>query len=224
MVFSDYEVPVARSMLMRAESLTESDDNLIETFTYYWVAFNNIYVMVAERSGKAPRLKKDSGGSLSTRTVGTVKIPRVSPVSERAQLDLAFQQFGNDLKRRLVEHPSTRFFAYRTPRWHDQPVETDIDGQSLNGVLNMGYTLGRDHPIWAPIDVGACECCCNGSADGRAWDAVASQILDLLYTVRNNLFHAGKVADDSSDRAVLKNALPLLKMIVESFVRTGRAA
>ena len=222
-MFYDYEVPVARSMLIRAASLPESDENLMELFVFHWVAFNNIYVMVAERSGTAPQLKRGPDESLSTRTVGSVKIPIVSPVRERDQLRLALQHFGDDLKQRLVEHAGTRFFAYRAPKWRDQPIETDINGQRLNGVLNVGYTLCKNHPIWAPIDVGAYESCCNGSPDAGVCDAVASQILELLYTVRNNLFHAGKVADDATDRAVLKNALPLLKMIVESFVRTGSA-
>ena len=55
--------------------------------------------------------------------------------------------------------------------------------------------------------------------DAAVCDVLARQILDVLYTVRNNTFHGGKRADDATDREVLEMSLPLLVMIVESFFR-----
>ncbi len=55
-------------------------------------------------------------------------------------------------------------------------------------------------------------------------DALAKQVLDLLYTVRNNAFHGGKRADDANDREVVERALPLLALVVDAFLQSSRAA
>ena len=46
----------------------------------------------------------------------------------------------------------------------------------------------------------------------------------MIYTVRNNTFHGGKRADDANDTQVLTEALPLLAMIVKSFLGIEQAA
>jgi hypothetical protein len=137
---------------------------------------------------------------------------------------LAFQHFTDDLKRRLVEHPSSSFFVYRTPQWRGQPIARDASGQRLNGVLNVGYTIDDQHPVWTPIDVQTFEEYQAGARDPARADALARQILNVLYTVRNNTFHGGKRADDANDREVLEKALPLLIAIVDSFVQVRHAA
>lgn len=63
-----------------------------------------------------------------------------------------------------------------------------------------------------------------GARDTSTCDALARQILDILYTVRKNAFHGGKRADDANDQEVLEKALPLLAMIVRSFVHVREAA
>jgi hypothetical protein len=221
-VFAEYEIPVAYSMVAMATQVPSVHP--LQAFTCYWAAFNNIYVAISERAGKSAQLRKNADGSLRTRAVGQINIPRVSTVSEREQIDLAFQRFPDELKRRIVEHSSTRFFAYRTPHWRGQPIEKDASGQRLNGVLNVGHTVDAKHPVWAPIDIGMFEAYQSGARNSVHRDALASQILDLLYTVRNNAFHGGKSADDANDTAVLEQALPLLVMIVASFVRIREAA
>jgi hypothetical protein len=110
------------------------------------------------------------------------------------------------------------FFVHRTPYWSGLPVERDGSGQRLNGVLNVGYTTDSKHPVWSPIDAKLFEAYQKGIRDGSTREPLARQILDVLYTVRNNTFHGGKRADDANDREVLQQALPLLKMIVDSFV------
>jgi len=122
-------------------------------FMCYWAAFNNIYVTIAERTGRRARLLKNPDGSIKTRQTGHVDIPQVSTVPEREQHTLVFQRFTDHLKQGLVEHNSTRFFAERTPSWRGCPIELDITGRRLNGVLNVGYTVDANHPVWAPIDV-----------------------------------------------------------------------
>ncbi len=81
-------------------------------------------------------------------------------------------------------------------------------GRRLNGVLNVGHTLDAALPVCTPIDTHMFE----NAQGSEARDALASQILDVLYTIRNNTFHGGKRADDVNDREVLEKALPLLAM------------
>ncbi|MHB8790206.1 MAG: hypothetical protein ACYDBT_10035 [Desulfobulbaceae bacterium] len=217
MMFADYEIPVAHSMVKFAAELRSYSAHPLPEFTCYWAAFNNIYVMIAEQQGKKPRLKKKRDGSLCTRMVAQVNIPVVSVLSEREQIDLAFQQFTNKLKGTLVEHPSTRFFVYRTPRWRGKTI-SDINGQRLNGVLNIGYTVDEYNPVWSPIDTQSYEQYVGGVRDAAKCDALSRQILQVLYTVRNNTFHGGKSTDDANDTDVLQHAVPLLKMIVKTLM------
>ncbi len=92
-------------------------------------------------------------------------------------------------------------------------------GQRLNGVINVGYTVNTDYPVWSPIDTGQYEAYMQGYRVVEVSNALAMQILDLLYTVRNNAFHGGKRADDANDHEVVERALPLLVSIVEAFLR-----
>jgi hypothetical protein len=103
-VFADYEVPVAQSMIRLAGGLRKANAHPIEEFVCYWAAFNNIYVTIAERAGRGPRLRKNPDGSIRSRSVGGVEVPEVDVVRERDQIGLAFQQLEDDLKRRLIEH------------------------------------------------------------------------------------------------------------------------
>jgi hypothetical protein len=219
MVLADHEVPVAYSMVALVVQPSALAFPPFHTFGCYWMAFNNIYVTIADRSGRCARLKKQPDGSLRTRLIANVNIPEVMSVSERHQMDLAFDAFAEDLKHRLIEHPSVRYFVYRTPSWHSQRLEHDAAGQRLNGVLNVGYTVSADHPVWSPIDTQLYERYMGGSQDKEARNVLGKQILNLLYTVRNNTFHGGKRADDANDREVVEQALPLLVMIVKSFLK-----
>jgi hypothetical protein len=156
----------------------------MEGFLCYWAAFNNIYVTIAERAGRTPQLRKNSDGSIRTRTVGGVDVPLVTVVGERDQIDLAFREFTDALKCQLVEHPSSMFFVHRTPYWSGLPVERDSSGQRLNGVLNVGYTTNSKHPVWSPIDAKLFEAYQKGIRDGSTREPLARQILDVLYTIR----------------------------------------
>lgn len=146
------------------------------------------------------------------------------PIKEKDQINLVFGEFSDELKRRLVEHESTDFFAYRTPHWREREIELDALGQRLNGVINVGYTVATDYPVWSPIDTAQYESYMQGNQDPEVRDTLAKQILDLLYTVRNNALHGGKRADDANDHQVMEQALQLLKLEVEAFLRNPHAA
>jgi hypothetical protein len=85
-VFADYEVPVAQSMIKMAIQLQDAEAHPMEGFLCYWAAFNNIYVTIAERAGRTPQLRKNPDGSIRTRTVGGVDVPLVTVVGERDQI------------------------------------------------------------------------------------------------------------------------------------------
>ena len=217
-MFADYEVPVAYSMVRLAKQLEKSTPHPVHLLTCYWVAFNNVYVTIADRSGVRPALNVRKDGTLRTEVIGTVTLPKVNRVTERTQLDLAYGQFSETLKRTLVEHPSTLFFAKRIPRWRGNPLPVDGNGQRLNGVLSVGNTVDAMNPVWAPIDVQMFKDYHSGATDATRLDPLARQVLNLVYTVRNNTVHGAKSSDDANDVEVLERALPLLVMIVASFV------
>lgn len=211
-----HEVPVAYSMVSLVQQLQRQR---FHEFLCLWAAFNNIYATITDKSGSGPTLEMSDGRPTKTQTIGHVKVPKVSYPPERKQIQLAFKHFGDDLKNRLILHESTRFFVYRTPRWRGRPVETDAGGQHLNGVLNVGYTTCREHPVWSPIHTAAYERYVGGESTTALRDELAYQVLNAVYTVRNNLFHGGKRPDDANDVQVIEKALPLLEMIVYHFVK-----
>jgi hypothetical protein len=155
-LFEEYELSVAYSMIAMARG-DGIPPHPLQRYTCYWVAFNNIYVAIGEHAGKTAQLRKQPDGSVRTRKIAHVDVPDVQIVRERDQIDLAFQWFSDDLKRELVEHPSTEFFVYRTPHLRGQPLPTDAIGKTLNGVLNVGYTVDAKHPVWAPINTSMYE-------------------------------------------------------------------
>lgn len=217
-MFSEYEVPVAYSMvkLLRNQQTHEP----LQEFMLNWLAFNNIYTTLADSVGDSRKLKQSKNGTLQTRSVGNVTMPKVEVPTERKQIDVAFCFFKKELKRGLVMHQNTDFFVYRSPKWCGQTIEFDVQGQRLNGVLNVGHTISNQHPIWSPIDTKQYERYVqdNDEDEDDLESALAKQILDLLYTVRNNTFHGGKRADDSNDQEVLLKATPLLSLIVAAFL------
>ena len=219
MTLAEYEAPVAYSMVRAAAPALLQPTDVMTQYLCYWAAFNNIYVTLAERAGQRAEIQENKDGTLKTHAVAHMRIPKVKSVSERDQISLAFGRFSLDLKRALVEHESARFFVERTPSWHGQPIAQDADGQQLNGVINVGHTTSFQHPVWAPIDTARFHAYRTGAGDPLALDALAEQILNVLYAVRNNLFHGGKRVDDANDNMVLEAALPLLAMVVRAFLR-----
>ena len=209
-----YEIPVATSLVKLAQGATDP----LTKYMCLWSGFDNIYTTIADRRGVRPILRVDGDGEPKRTVRGEVRVWLVEAPREAEKLQIVFEEFSENLRKNLVEHNSTRFFAYRTPKWRGQDVEVDADGQTVNGVINVGRTVDPRRPVWSPISVDAYEMCMGGSSSDEHLDLISSQILWLLYTVRNNIMHGGKRADDANDIQVAKHAGALLQVIVDSFI------
>jgi hypothetical protein len=217
--FDHVQLPVATAMV----SLAEATRDPLPCYMCYWSAFNNIYRAIADAEIQGlPKYQTNADGTMKfvQRDPGdSVNIPRVITASESRQITHARLGFSDELKHRLISHNGTNYFVNRVPRFSDEPIERDIFGQELNGVINVGRTISREYPVWSPINKVLYRQYMDGDRSQETADILVRQIVNLLYTVRNNLFHGGKRFDDASDREVLEHALPLLTMIVESFMR-----
>ncbi len=82
----------------------------------------------------------------------------------------------------------------------------------------MARTISEENPVWSPIDKEIYERYISGKrVTEDEIDQLVNEIVNVLYTVRNNLFHGGKRMDDSNDVEVVKMAVPLLLVIVSAF-------
>ncbi len=231
MILYSVEAPVAYSMVSFArQSLSrqtsvgqplETNNRVYQLYLCYWAAFNNIYVTIYDKKGspRARYLQEKESKKVQEVRVANLRMLKVWIPSEKDQLSTVCTVFDRELRYKLVNHESAGYFARRIPKWKDKEVETDKFGQRLNGVLNVGRTLSRGYPVWSPIDIGAYEQYMGrqNEEDGVPDDLI-EQIVNILYTVRNNLFHGGKRVHDENDIEVVEKALPLLSMIVESFL------
>ncbi len=216
--FNSDEAPVAHSMILLAKQSTNRELHPFQEFMCYWTAFNNIYTSIADRFGRPPKLKRSYDGTVATKVKAGVRIPQVNAPLETEQINMALRQFSQSLIGKLVEHESTRYFVYRTPQWRGVRIESDASGQKLNGVINAGRTVDQNYPVWSPIETRLYERYFTENLGPHDRHELADQILHVIYTVRNNLFHGGKRTDDANDLDVVNRALPLLRMIVEDFL------
>ena len=211
MTFAPTEVPVAASML----HLARKADQPVQKFLCYWTAFNNIYAAITQRQGYSPRLSKKQ----PTRFVWGIEMPNVLLCSERDQIKNACDQFCDDLKDNLINHPSARFFSERKRlKWKDRALEVDPSGRPLNGVLNVARTIDETQIVWSPIVAQTYAAYVAGAAQPEIRDALASQIVGILYCIRGNLVHASRVMDEASNQEVVSAAIPLISMIVSEFL------
>ena len=218
MTLYQHEVPVAFSMVRLAHPESRKKPLPFESYMCYWTAFNNIYTTLADRKGNAVEFRK-SNGSMRRDANGSVNIPKMKPTrGDKKEIEQVFDAFDENLKESLITHPNTDFFVHRIPRWKYHEIEFDANQQRVNGVINIRYTISEQHPVWSPIDIHAYERYKGNKLGKGDTDLLANQILLMLYTIRNNLFHGGKRADDANARQVVEMALPLLKMIVEFFI------
>lgn len=183
----------------------------------YWVSFNNIFITIANEQGYRPKLLT-SDGQPQMEQVGAFRMPRVRTPNARERLEAAHLVFSPQLKERLILHRCTRFFVDRLPRFQGYELTVDCRGQRLNGVLSIGRTVEATNPVWSPIDHALYYTYLKGERTSEGTDKLGKEILSLLYTIGDNVFHWGTHADDASDINVVEHALPLLKEIVNSFV------
>jgi hypothetical protein len=213
MRFDRYEAPVAYAMMDLVATLPPTLDSPFTAFSCCWMAFNSIY----GRLGPAVTLKTDPAGAILTEPVAHVaRMPRVNPVTERHQINAAVAALDPGLIHALITHRSTRFFVVRVPRWKQTRIRRDAFGQRLNGVLKVSRTVCHYYPVWSPSDPAAYKAYMAGSR--APVNELTEQIVEILYAVRNNTFHGGKMPRDANDRRVVEKAYPLLHMIVKSFM------
>jgi hypothetical protein len=221
--FPVYEIPIANSMIV----LAELADNSFQRYFCFWAAFNNIYTLVARilveqncvpnshdlvailiRNGERVQFSKkpEDWGYI---------FPRISLVSERKQIREVTRILDEEVKYSVISHKNTRFFVNRIPK--GAPGKFDSQGQIINGVLNITRTVEKNYPVWSPIDKQAFERYING--DHTEQDRLAEQIIFMLYTIRNNLIHGSKSMNEANDLEVVDMALPILEIVVMSFIR-----
>ena len=219
--FNRYDLPFAYSMIAAAGRIRPRRDGQhpYQQYFLFWAAFNNIYTTIAHREGCRTHLKENEDGSIITIANGSVNIPEVVIVSEREQIHLASQEFVDDLKHTLILHEGTGYFVGRIPSWQGIKIEFDAFGQRVNGVINVNYTSDSQYPVWSPIDFQLFEEYLENPDNEDNKDFLARQIVDLLFTVRENFMQGSKRLDDANDISVVENALPMLKLIVKSFTR-----
>ncbi len=219
-VFRKDELPKAAALMETARRMRPRRDggHLFQGYFLWWAAFNAIYTAIAFRQGRGTYLLKREDGTVLTHPNGHVNIPQVRTISEQEQIQLCFDAFDDDLKQTLVLHDSTRFFVDRIPAWQGKMIEYDAFGQRVNGVIHVNLTTDSQYPVWSPIDTqiyGAYLAQPDNQADR---DFLARQIVELLAAVRENLMHGGKKLDDGNDISVVEHALPLLALIVSTFI------
>lgn len=211
MKFHPGEVPVAISMI----ELAEMAQHPFQQYFSLWAAFNTIYTLVAERQGVKVEEVLEEDGRPKTIMLWDYTFPRVRVPGERDQINEAITQLSDRTKDVIILHASTHFFVERVPR--DVDGQFDSRGQRINGVLNISRTVSPELPVWSPINPDAYEQYLSGDFSQR--DLLAEQIVFMLYTIRNNLVHGGKRMDDANDEQVVKMALPILEIVVKSFIR-----
>lgn len=218
------EVPVAYYMFKAGcEETKNSFDGLAFRFLCFWTAFNNIYTYKYMYKPNQTGRQSDQGLKREVKWEGNIPIPKASHISEKEMLDHLFKEcISEELKKKLVKSEYLEYFVERTPSRRGKPIKQFTYQEKdypLNGVINVGYTRSKDWPVWSPIDIGKYK------KKEENINFLAKQVYELIYVVRNNLFHGSKAPidnpnnkTDSRDSEVLTNALPLLRMIVEEFL------
>lgn len=193
-----------------------------------WMAFNAIYVTEYNRPYATVKKKADGTKKFVNRYGHGCQMIDVRTASERGMIQHALEKLPAEFKKKLITLPSSRgddtclgFFAHRVPVWKAIEIKRDALGQPIQGVVNVRETVSNKYPRWVPVDLKALETFLNQhrtGADPDVPDRLIEQLGDVLYTVRNNLFHGCKGPEDSNDTKVLQNALKMLRTIVEFYI------
>ncbi|HEV2294703.1 MAG TPA: hypothetical protein VGR35_12685 [Tepidisphaeraceae bacterium] len=85
-------------------------------------------------------------------------------------------------------------------------------------MIKLSFTLNRNDPVWAPIHPAAYAQWRGGNQTPAIAAELTRQIVDVVYSVRNNTFHGGKEPEDENAQRVVMNATALLKLILAEFV------
>lgn len=128
MQLQKWEVPVADSMISLIRISGDYRNRVFENYMLLWVAFNNVYVTLAEKDGCHPKLKQGGDGLPKYRLQGHVQVPDVKTVTEREQIEIAIKHLSDATCDDLVRHPSVEFFVNRIPIWKGELIRNDKKG------------------------------------------------------------------------------------------------
>jgi hypothetical protein len=213
-----WQFQLAIAMVRLVEQHRPSEMEPLEQYMCYWLGFSNICVAIANEQGCRSTLST-SGERLQLKHVRNFSMPKVRLPDEREQLEAVNKVLSPQLKEKLILHRSVRFFVNRMPRFQGEELSVDARGQRLNGVLDVGRTVDAANPVWCPIDQALYYAYLDGERKAEHADKLCKEILAVLFTIGKNRFHGGRRTDDASMRNVVEHALPLLKEVVNSFVR-----
>lgn len=222
------DFPVASGMMRLAGRSTRK---YFSKYMCLWSAFNNIYQYLSDQDGFGSELLYDSNNKLRTKEINGYLMPMVKTDSETDLILRAINKLDPEQIKEWLELPEVSFFVHRTPEGvqgecHPEKAGCfDTNGQRINGVLNRTRTVNPLYPVYAPIDMEKYESFLNG--DLANIDLLSSQLVMLLYTVRNNLMHGNKMVSSDNDREVVHNTYPVLEKLLSCFVnfpkiRSGR--
>lgn len=194
-----------------------------------WITFNAIYVAEYDKEFASFDRSKNGQMQFSKRDGYGPEMVKVNHATERDMVFHALKKLPKKVRQQLVtltltddEFTCAEFFANRQPVWQAQSITRDAKGQTVNGVINVRETVSADYPRWAFIESSRLMSVLASLKMGEDVDVpddLFCQIGDVLYTVRNNLFHGCKGSEDSNDDQVLIHAYPLLKGVVDFFTR-----
>lgn len=194
--------------------LAEQAQHPFQKYFAYWAAFNNIYVVIGNRHGLAIRPALDHDQNPITEERWGYTFPKVFVPKEYDQISKTIEQLDASTKNFVICHKNVLFFVNRKPKGVHSIQ--DARGQLINGVLNITRTINANSPVWSPINKSAFT---NYLAGDLAFqDQLTEQIIFMLYTIRNNLVHGSKNMNEANDIEVVEMALPLLEIVVKSFI------
>ncbi|MBN1875161.1 MAG: hypothetical protein JXA33_13095 [Anaerolineae bacterium] len=213
----------SRSVAYKMATLARTREDPAEAYLCTWAAFRAITTTLAVQDGVSPRFSLRPNGTLHTHKVGKFKLALITPYPEHTYLDHTFKHFSPKLQHQLITHDNTRFFVTRTPTWKGTPIARDAYRQQLNGVIDAELTVDTRYPTWTPIDIALYKqytraTAANKPPDPETQATLARQILNMLTAIQHNLYHNDTQPNDENSPDVLNKALPLLTLIVESFL------
>jgi len=213
----------------------ENEAHVGMAYLVTWIAFNAIYVAEYDLPYAKFKIEKNGEKKFVNRYGYGLQMVDVDHVNERDMVLYALRKLPKAIRQQLLVTMSPTediatcldFFAKRVPIWQGISIAQDAKGQLVRGVINVRETISADYPRWAFIDPSLLSSVLvrlqNGE-DVDVPDRLLDQVGDILYTVRNNLFHGCKGSEDSNDYEVLENAYPLLKIVVDFFIGDNPAS
>lgn len=191
--WGDSYIRSTRKSHLRAQRFAQKDD-YFTAYMYLFAAFNNLYSLLAgfNSRGEAEKIKV---------AIGKFQSEHIDSIYTADYI-----QNLNNLNRRTPE------------QFKDGPDECSAQ----RGVVNMQkYFLGND-PSACAVSINEIEIAALDDTARQKLITVQQLASTVLYTIRNNHFHAVKGANNLLDKNVLKLAYKLLNPIVQALLPLGQ--